>query len=154
MGVITYTMLCGYPPFTGDTNNEIYKKILNSELVFNEGDWTEVSREAMHFINRLIVEDTKERLSAFDALQHPWILNAEKEPRYLCPSVLKRLRLFKQPQRLKQEAMMVLINNLGQTDLKLVEGTFRALDKKNTGEVLVKDLIKAFQECGYSNSAK
>ena len=51
VGAITYTMLCGYPPFTGDSDNEIYKKILNCQLGFNECDWVEVSREARHFVN-------------------------------------------------------------------------------------------------------
>ena len=154
VGVIVYTMLCGYPPFHGDDNIAIFKQILKGEVNFFENDWKDVSREATHFIGRLIVEDTFTRLSAQDALKHPWILEADKEPKFLCPSVLKRLRLFKQPQRLRKEVLMVLINNVSSNDMRLVEQTFRTLDKRNTGQVYVKDLIKAFQDCGYSNSAK
>ena len=87
----------------------------------------------MHFVGRLIVEDTFTRLSAQDALKHPWILEADKEPKFLCPSVLKRLRLFKQPQRLRKEVLMVLMNNVSSDDMRLIEQTFRTLDTRNTG---------------------
>lgn len=96
VGVITYTMLCGYPPFHGDNNNEVFKKILNCELVFFENDWKNISREAVHFISKLIVEDPETRLSATDALKHPWMLMGDQS-KGLCPGVLKRLRLFRQP---------------------------------------------------------
>ena len=36
IGAMTYLMLCGDPPFTGDSNNEIFKKIIKSELSFNQ----------------------------------------------------------------------------------------------------------------------
>ena len=40
-----------------------------------------------------------------------------------------------------------------QKDLKIIEETFKALDTGGTGEIAVKDLIKGFQDCGFSNSA-
>ena len=133
VGVIMYTMLCGYPPFHGDDNIAIFKQILKGDVNFFENDWKDCSREAMHFVGRLIVEDTFTRLSAQDALKHPWILEADKEPKFLCPSVLKRLRLFKQPQRLRKEVLMVLMNNVSSDDMRLIEQTFRTLDTRNTG---------------------
>ena len=133
VGVIMYTMLCGYPPFHGEDSIAIFKQILKGDVNFFENDWKDVSREAMHFVGRLIVEDTFTRLSAQDALKHPWILEADKEPKFLCPSVLKRLRLFKQPQRLRKEVLMVLMNNVSSDDMRLIEQTFRTLDTRNTG---------------------
>ena len=44
-------------------------------------------------------------------------------------------------------------HNIKPTELKAIQDTFKALDKKGTGEVSVKDLIKGFQDCGFSNSA-
>ena len=42
-GIIMYTMLCGYPPFTGTNRQEIFDKILAGDLEFKENDWQNVS---------------------------------------------------------------------------------------------------------------
>ena len=49
-GIIMYTMLCGYPPFTGTNRQEIFDKILAGDLEFKEKDWKNVSEEAKDMI--------------------------------------------------------------------------------------------------------
>ena len=98
VGVITYIMLCGYPPFYGDNNKEIFKKILTCDYKFYEDEWKHISKEAVHFVRKLIIVDTEVRMSAEEALKHPWLKTGDSEPRYLCPSVLKRLRIHQDGQ--------------------------------------------------------
>lgn len=57
MGVILYIMLCGYPPFEGDNNKEIFKNVLKQNLEFDEGDWKDVSTEAKDLISKMLVKD-------------------------------------------------------------------------------------------------
>ena len=97
VGVITYILLCGYPPFYGDSNKEIFKRILSCDYRFYDDEWQDVSLEAVDFIKKLLVIDVEDRLSSTEAIMHPWIQGSDVEPRYLCPSVLKRMRLFKKP---------------------------------------------------------
>lgn len=72
LGVILYIMLCGYPPFDGDSNKEIFKKVLKSKLEFDAEDWDEVSREAKELISKMLEKDPSKRISVIETLNHPW----------------------------------------------------------------------------------
>lgn len=74
LGVITYTMLCGYPPFNGESNKEIYNRVRSGQYRFPRIDWKYTSRDSRDFIRRLIRLDPSERLTAEQALKHPWIV--------------------------------------------------------------------------------
>jgi len=73
IGVITYILLCGFPPFYGDTVPEIFEQIMEANFDYPEEYWGSVSKEAKDFINRLLVVDSDKRLTAGDALRHPWL---------------------------------------------------------------------------------
>jgi calcium/calmodulin-dependent protein kinase I len=75
IGVITYLLLCGFPPFYGENLPEVFEQILNAEFDFPEPYWTDVSDEAKDFIKKLLVLDSKKRYTAKQALEHPWIKN-------------------------------------------------------------------------------
>ena len=76
-GVILYVMLSGEPPFYGENDNEIYAQILNTEVSFNQKIWEDISDEAKDLIQKLLNKNHRNRLSAVEALQHPWIQNID-----------------------------------------------------------------------------
>ncbi|WFD02888.1 calcium/calmodulin-dependent protein kinase [Malassezia obtusa] len=77
MGVITYFLLCGYTPFDRDSSAEEMQAIVNADYKFEpEIYWRDVSEEARDFIRRLLTIDQNERMTASQALQHPWIKHA------------------------------------------------------------------------------
>ena len=51
LGVILFVFLCGYPPFEGDNNKEIFKNVLKQDLKFDPADWTTVSKEAKDLVS-------------------------------------------------------------------------------------------------------
>lgn len=63
-GVILYILLCGYPPFSGRTPNDIYKKILKGQVYFNSMEWSSVSKLAKDLIKKMLQKLEKNRLSA------------------------------------------------------------------------------------------
>jgi len=73
VGVITYLLLCGFPPFYGDGLPEVFEQIMKAEYDFPEPYWDDISSEAKDLINHLLVVDPAKRLTADQALQHPWI---------------------------------------------------------------------------------
>jgi len=73
IGVITYILLCGFPPFYGDTVPEIFEQIMEANFDYPEEYWGQVSKEAKDFINKLLVVDSGKRLTAAAALKHPWL---------------------------------------------------------------------------------
>jgi calcium-dependent protein kinase len=64
LGVILYVFLCGYPPFEGDNNKEIFKNVLKSELVFDPADWGTVSPEAKDLVSKMLEKDPAKRITA------------------------------------------------------------------------------------------
>jgi serine/threonine protein kinase len=66
-------MLSGTPPFNGNTDDDIHTSILRGVINWDPKDWTGISCEAIDFIRRLLQIDPKQRLTARQALQHPWM---------------------------------------------------------------------------------
>lgn len=54
IGVITYIMLCGYPPFNATTENQLFRKILCCDYEFAEDDWKDISPEAKDFVRQCL----------------------------------------------------------------------------------------------------
>jgi len=75
IGVITYILLCGFPPFYGNTEQQIFNKILRAEYDFPSPDWDNISEEAKEFIRALLVLNPNDRPSARDCMESPWIIN-------------------------------------------------------------------------------
>lgn len=73
VGVITYLLLCGFPPFYGETLPEVFEQIMKAEFDFPDPYWTDISKDAKDFIQKLLVADAKNRLTATQALKHPWV---------------------------------------------------------------------------------
>ncbi|KAJ3026637.1 UNVERIFIED_CONTAM: hypothetical protein HDU68_005309 [Siphonaria sp. JEL0065] len=74
IGVMTYFLLCGYTPFDGGNRDDI-EKVLAGKYAFEPVEyWVDISDKAQDFIKRTILVDPHKRLTAAEALQHPWIL--------------------------------------------------------------------------------
>lgn len=73
VGVITYVLLCGYPPFYAKEQRELFTQILNADYEFPEEDWAQISEDAKDFIRHLLVVDPNERMTATQALHHKWL---------------------------------------------------------------------------------
>jgi len=73
VGVICYMMLSLTKPFYGSSRNVITQKILKGETKFYSPNWDSVSDSAKSFIRSLLTMDPDKRLSAVQAMKHPWI---------------------------------------------------------------------------------
>jgi len=85
IGVITYILLCGFPPFYNEKLQLLFEQIMKADYDFPEDYWCDVSSEAKDFISRLLVVDPKKRMSGKEALKHPWLTGHAKN------TVLKNL---------------------------------------------------------------
>ncbi|KAK2637931.1 hypothetical protein Ddye_025726 [Dipteronia dyeriana] len=74
-GVVLYTMLAGIPPFYGETAAEVFEAVLRGNLRFPIRIFRSVSPAAKDLLRKMICRDVSRRLSAEQALRHPWILN-------------------------------------------------------------------------------
>lgn len=72
-GVIVYILLSGMPPFNGQSDQEIMKKVRVGKFSFSDPCWSNVSDKAKDLITKLLTYDVDQRPTAEQALQHPWI---------------------------------------------------------------------------------
>ncbi|KAI8979153.1 kinase-like domain-containing protein [Mycotypha africana] len=77
MGVITYTLLCGYLPFQAEDQAQLIDEITHARYDFHERYWRNISLDAKNFIRSLLHLNAKERLTATQALQHKWLTGKE-----------------------------------------------------------------------------
>ncbi|KAI8887058.1 Pkinase-domain-containing protein [Backusella circina FSU 941] len=88
VGVITYVLLCGYPPFQAE-DIELYDEITHGRYEFHERYWRDISDEAKDFISHLINLDVSERFTAQQALKHRWMTSDESKEVDLLENVRK-----------------------------------------------------------------
>lgn len=94
LGVIAYILLCGYPPFSGNCEQDcgwnrgencrtcqelLFESIQEGRFSFPESEWSDVSSEAKDLIRGLLVKEAPKRLSADAVLSHPWIKLAKED---------------------------------------------------------------------------
>lgn len=78
IGVITYILLSGASPFLGETKQETLANITAVNYEFDEEFFSNTSDLAKDFIRKLLVKDTRKRLTIQEALSHPWITPLDK----------------------------------------------------------------------------
>lgn len=76
-GVILYILLVGYPPFWDEDQQRLYSQIKAAAYEYPSPEWDSVSKEAKELIDLMLAIDQKKRVTATEALKHPWI--AEKQ---------------------------------------------------------------------------
>lgn len=145
-GVILYIMVCGYPPFFGDTEYDTVNKILDYDFNYDEDIWNVVTPELKDMINHLLAPED-ERFNAEEALNHEWILKHEMDDQSLnrdLPNHLNRIKKFQTYKRLKKIILTYFCTRL--QDSKLIDETsmFEWLDKNNDGVISIDELKSSF----------
>ncbi|XP_005387746.1 PREDICTED: serine/threonine-protein kinase DCLK1 isoform X1 [Chinchilla lanigera] len=74
-GVITYILLCGFPPFrgSGDDQEVLFDQILMGQVDFPSPYWDNVSDSAKELITMMLLVNVDQRFSAVQVLEHPWV---------------------------------------------------------------------------------
>lgn len=72
-GVLLYVMLCGYPPFFGETDVEVLAKVRLGNYFFNAADWKDYSQDAKNLIRMLLKMNPRDRPTAQQALDSAWL---------------------------------------------------------------------------------
>ncbi|CAF0733239.1 unnamed protein product [Didymodactylos carnosus] len=92
-GIITYILLCGYPPFKNMDRNqeELFQMIQRGKFTYDPDYWISISASAKNLIDHLLVVDRHKRMKAEEILLHPWIIS-QGQSKTLSPRGLEELR--------------------------------------------------------------
>lgn len=159
IGVITYILLCGYPPFYGDTDNQIFDSVRTARFDFPSPDWDGISDSAKDFICSLLKRDPSKRLSASDALNHRWIREKTRDTTPPPKEGHRRQRTsiavaprsiafikYRDMQKLKKAALAFLAVNATNDDITALKDVFHKIDTNNDGTITLQELDECLKD--------
>ncbi|KAI3382656.1 hypothetical protein SNEBB_005399 [Seison nebaliae] len=77
-GVILYILLVGYPPFWDEDQHRLYAQIKVGHYEYPSPEWDTVTADAKNLINQMLTTNPSKRISAAEALKHPWICQPDR----------------------------------------------------------------------------
>ena len=107
LGVITYTLLCGYSPFRSENVADLVDECKSGRIVFHGRYWKDVSVEAKEFILNLLQPDPAKRLTSEEALQDVWLSGKTATDFNLLPE----FRAYRAKARLKRGIEIIKLAN-------------------------------------------
>lgn len=155
-GVLMYVLLCGYPPFIGETDAEIAKAVLRGRFDFCPEDWDMISEDAMHLITQMLAFRPAERSSAREALDHVWIHDMAPHAHSTLPldaSRVENLRKFCSMHPFKKATLGVIASLLHEDKIAELRDMFRGMDKNGTGVLCAHDLMGGMKKAGVGEIA-
>ncbi|WZY85494.1 hypothetical protein YC2023_031878 [Brassica napus] len=148
-GVILFILISGVPPFWGENETGIFDAILKGELDFSADPWPTVSAGAKDLVKKMLKYDPKDRLTASEVLNHPWIKeDGEASDKPLDNAVLSRMKQFRAMNKLKKMALKVIAENLSEEEIIGLKEMFKALDTDKNGIVTLEELRTGLPKLG------
>jgi calcium-dependent protein kinase len=162
IGVIMYIMLTGYPPFNGEDDDSILRAVKTGKYDTTLDTYQKLSSNAKDLISKLLKYNPHERITARDALNHPWFKTSELSANYhnsnsLDPNevrdMLRNLENYKNDNMLKCAAIAYLVHQ--NTNIKQCRDAtklFFSIDLNHDGKLEKNELEYAYKKyCGLSD---
>ena len=151
VGCIMFILLTGKPPFNGKSNTGIFKGIMDSDAVlahhFKGSPWPSISAEAKELLSALLTRDPEVRMTAAQALTHPWVRHDGCAPSVpLDIAALSSLKKFCDLNRVKKLALRGLAMTYSDDELRDIKQQFELIDTDSTGTISVEELLEATEK--------
>ena len=148
-GVILYILLCGYPPFNADSDEQILEKIKIGKFSYPPEEWDTVSPLAKDLVNSMLQFHPSKRLSASEALEHKWLIaNRNKTvDKKISIKCLNNMKKFRAERKLQQAALTYIVNNLLSKEEKndLLE-LFQQFDANGDGVLSKEEILNGYRQ--------
>ncbi|KAJ9165923.1 hypothetical protein P3X46_020736 [Hevea brasiliensis] len=140
-GIILYILLSGVPPFWAENEKGIFEAISKYQLDLQSKPWPEISSSAKDLIRKMLAKDPRKRITAAQALEHPWLKEeGEASARPIDSAVLKRLKQFRAMNKMKKLALKVIAENLSSEEIKGLKQMFHNMDTDGSGTITYEEL--------------
>ncbi|CAL9057770.1 calcium-dependent protein kinase 2-like [Musa acuminata AAA Group] len=149
IGVMLYIFLCGVPPFWAESEQGIFNAILRGQIDFTSDPWPNISPGAKDLVRKMLNLDPKQRLTAFEVLNHPWIKEDGEAPDTpLDNAVLNRLKQFTAMNHFKKAALRVIAGCLSEEEIRGLKEMFKNMDSDNSGTITLEELKQGLAKQG------
>ncbi|XP_062274394.1 calcium/calmodulin-dependent protein kinase (CaM kinase) II beta 1 isoform X31 [Scomber scombrus] len=136
-GVILYILLVGYPPFWDEDQHKLYQQIKAGAYDFPSPEWDTVTPEAKNLINQMLTINPAKRITAQEALKHPWVCQ-----RSTVASMMHRqetvecLKKFNARRKLKGAILttMLVSRNFSARKQEIIKITEQLIEAINNGD--------------------
>ncbi|KRX00212.1 Protein kinase-like domain [Pseudocohnilembus persalinus] len=155
-GVIMYILLGGYHPFGQSTsfqsNLDFGNHLSNTNFDFNDTEWDQISGESKDLIKKLLQKNPAKRLSAEQALQHPWFekmktqvqLNTQEQ--FKLNKSLKRLQQMKAQNTLHDAVITYIASQLiSKNETEELKKAFQILDTNKDGQLSKDEILHGYR---------
>ncbi|KAJ1386056.1 Protein kinase domain [Sesbania bispinosa] len=145
---ILYILLSGVPPFWAEKEQGIFDAILRGHIDFASDPWPSISSSAKDLVKKMLRADPKERLSAVEVLDHPWMKEDGASDKPLDIAVLTRMKQFRAMNKLKKVALKVIAENLSEEEIIGLKEMFKSMDTDNSGTITFEELKAGLPKLG------
>ncbi|KAI3443353.1 hypothetical protein Pfo_000018 [Paulownia fortunei] len=148
-GVIVYILLCGVPPFWGESEQEIFEEVLRGDIDFSSDPWPNISESAKDLVKKMLIRDPRRRITAHQVLCHPWVqVDGVAPDKPLDSAVLSRLTQFSAMDKLKKMALRVIAESLSEEEIAGLREMFKTIDTDNSGYITFEELKTGLKRFG------
>jgi calcium-dependent protein kinase len=181
IGVIAYILLCGFAPFSGESDTETMQLVQHAELEFPSPEWDHVSEEAKAFITLLLQRDAFARPTAAEALENPWVAKhfvVQVQPELPSPRRFQKSSsyIYKKEKTTSMDLNMdserrsafqkffaglkmkktltTMSHKLTPSEAQHLGDVFRRVDQDKDGKIDVADIDQAVKAGSFSSSLK
>ena len=152
-GVIMYILLSGRPPFAGENDTEIMERVAIGKYDLDSPPFNKLSSNALDLIKKLLVMNPDKRISAEQALAHPWfkdnktkeLINQIKDEQTI-KKLIDNLKKYKSDSVIQETALAYLVHNFPQMhDVVNACKLFNQIDDNGDGRINQKEFLNGLQ---------
>lgn len=150
VGVVAFILLSGRMPFSGG-GDVLRKRIMRGQYSMDGAHWGSISSEACEFVKSLLEVHATRRISAQEAITHPWIADAVR-PDAVHSSTLSALQAFPCLPPLERRSLAIIALSLKSKEEEALRGQFMAIDMGRRGSITLEELQELCSSSGDGNA--
>lgn len=160
IGVIAFILLCQEKPFAGKKRSEMVHSIMQCRYNFKAVGWRGVSEEAKDFVSKLLVINPSVRMSAQQALDHPWLKKKEypilsetdsRRQNSLLVHVKDNIMAYANMSEMRRIASMVVAHKSSTQEILEMRDAFDKYDVQRDGVISMEEFKAALSEFNYTD---
>eukprot|EP00405_Crypthecodinium_cohnii_P051011 CAMPEP_0206600542 /NCGR_PEP_ID=MMETSP0325_2-20121206/45888_1 /ASSEMBLY_ACC=CAM_ASM_000347 /TAXON_ID=2866 /ORGANISM="Crypthecodinium cohnii, Strain Seligo" /LENGTH=607 /DNA_ID=CAMNT_0054111927 /DNA_START=8 /DNA_END=1828 /DNA_ORIENTATION=+ len=146
LGVVTYVMLCGKPPFWGNFQEQL-RRMKKETFPMHDATWQAISSNAKEFIKALLKNDPRQRMSLENVLSHPWLHGpAQVIDPEVSRQVLSNMRQFSSTSQFFSLCVASVARQLDHRSLRDVHRVFSEMDLNGDGVLSLHEVRAGFEK--------
>eukprot|EP00929_Paragymnodinium_shiwhaense_P095984 TRINITY_DN5736_c0_g1_i1.p1 TRINITY_DN5736_c0_g1~~TRINITY_DN5736_c0_g1_i1.p1 ORF type:complete len:627 (+),score=192.75 TRINITY_DN5736_c0_g1_i1:77-1882(+) len=145
IGVILYSLLCGSPPFYGETDEDVMKQVKAGKVHWDEETWDVFTPEARELARGLLTYEEDQRIKPAEALQSAWIARttaSDRKKLKLKASHLESLRKFGKRNMLEKAVINTVALRMQDSEIVQLREIFQSIDVDSSGTITLEELQK------------